>query len=139
MLLKTADTFEQETSLAMDRLLAALVPVVTLVLARGWHRDHGRADPDLRSDQCDRVRHRRHGCGSHGSGIAGNHVQHTGCCPGRNEGSRFQGRSEKQIPAFAQDDGTSRAGANRERQYRIPNTDSSKHGNHYAERSARSP
>jgi general secretion pathway protein F len=33
MLLKTADTFEQETSVAMDRLLAALVPVVTLVLA----------------------------------------------------------------------------------------------------------
>ena len=33
MLLKTADTFEQETSAAMDRLLAALVPAVTLVLA----------------------------------------------------------------------------------------------------------
>jgi general secretion pathway protein F len=33
MLLRTADTFEQETSLAMDRMLAALVPVVTLVLA----------------------------------------------------------------------------------------------------------
>ena len=33
MLLKTADTFEQETSVAMDRMLAALVPVVTLVLA----------------------------------------------------------------------------------------------------------
>lgn len=33
MLLKTADTFEQETSQAMDRLLAALVPVITLVLA----------------------------------------------------------------------------------------------------------
>lgn len=33
MLLKTADTFEQETSVAMDRLLAALVPTVTLVLA----------------------------------------------------------------------------------------------------------
>ena len=33
MLLKTADTFEQETSIAMDRLLAALVPAVTLVLA----------------------------------------------------------------------------------------------------------
>jgi general secretion pathway protein F len=33
MLLKTADTFEQETSVAMDRLLAALVPAVTLVLA----------------------------------------------------------------------------------------------------------
>jgi general secretion pathway protein F len=33
MLLKTADTFEQETAVAMDRMLAALVPVVTLVLA----------------------------------------------------------------------------------------------------------
>ncbi len=33
MLLKTADTFEQETSLAMDRMLAALVPAVTLLLA----------------------------------------------------------------------------------------------------------
>jgi general secretion pathway protein F len=33
MLLKTADTFEQETSVAMDRLLAALVPAVTLMLA----------------------------------------------------------------------------------------------------------
>ncbi len=33
MLLKTADTFDQETQAAMDRLLAALVPVVTLVLA----------------------------------------------------------------------------------------------------------
>ncbi|MFT4179012.1 MAG: type II secretion system F family protein [Thermomonas sp.] len=33
MLLKTADTFDQETSVAMDRLLAALVPAVTLVLA----------------------------------------------------------------------------------------------------------
>ncbi len=33
MLLKTADTFEQETSLALDRLLAALVPVVTLLMA----------------------------------------------------------------------------------------------------------
>lgn len=33
MLLKTADTFEQETSVAMDRLLAALVPAVTLVMA----------------------------------------------------------------------------------------------------------
>ena len=33
ILLKTADTFEQETSVAMDRLLAALVPAVTLVLA----------------------------------------------------------------------------------------------------------
>jgi general secretion pathway protein F len=33
MLLKTADTFEQETSVAMDRMLAALVPVVTLLLA----------------------------------------------------------------------------------------------------------
>ena len=33
MLLKAADTFEQETSLAMDRMLAALVPLVTVVLA----------------------------------------------------------------------------------------------------------
>ena len=33
MLLKTADTFEQESSVAMDRLLAALVPTVTLLLA----------------------------------------------------------------------------------------------------------
>ena len=33
ILLKTADTFEQETSVAMDRLLAALVPTVTLLLA----------------------------------------------------------------------------------------------------------
>jgi general secretion pathway protein F len=33
MLLKTADTFEQETSFALDRMLAALVPAVTLVLA----------------------------------------------------------------------------------------------------------
>jgi len=33
MLLKTADTFEQETAQAMDRMLAALVPVVTIVLA----------------------------------------------------------------------------------------------------------
>lgn len=33
MLLKTADTFELETQAAMDRLLAALVPAVTLVLA----------------------------------------------------------------------------------------------------------
>ncbi len=33
MLLKAADTFEQETSIAMDRMLAALVPAVTLVLA----------------------------------------------------------------------------------------------------------
>ena len=33
MLLKAAETFEQETSLAMDRMLAALVPAVTLVLA----------------------------------------------------------------------------------------------------------
>jgi general secretion pathway protein F len=33
MLLKTADTFEQETSLALDRMLAALVPVVTLLMA----------------------------------------------------------------------------------------------------------
>jgi general secretion pathway protein F len=33
MLLKTAATFEQETAVAMERLLAALVPAVTLVLA----------------------------------------------------------------------------------------------------------
>ncbi|HLT44724.1 MAG TPA: type II secretion system F family protein [Luteimonas sp.] len=33
MLLKTADTFEQETGQAMDRMLAALVPAITLVLA----------------------------------------------------------------------------------------------------------
>lgn len=33
MLLKTADTFEQETGLALDRMLAALVPVVTVVMA----------------------------------------------------------------------------------------------------------
>ena len=33
MLLKAADAFERETSLALDRMLAALVPVVTLVLA----------------------------------------------------------------------------------------------------------
>lgn len=33
MLLKTADTFETETGLALDRMLAALVPVVTILLA----------------------------------------------------------------------------------------------------------
>ncbi|MCA0395288.1 MAG: type II secretion system F family protein [Proteobacteria bacterium] len=33
MLLKTADTFEQETGQALDRMLAALVPVITMVLA----------------------------------------------------------------------------------------------------------
>ncbi|MGN6513139.1 MAG: type II secretion system protein XpsF, partial [Lysobacteraceae bacterium] len=33
MLLKTADTFDQETSLALDRMLAALVPAVTLLMA----------------------------------------------------------------------------------------------------------
>jgi general secretion pathway protein F len=33
MLLKTADTFENETGLALDRMLAALVPTVTMVLA----------------------------------------------------------------------------------------------------------
>lgn len=33
MLLKTADTFEQETAQALDRMLAALVPVVTVLLA----------------------------------------------------------------------------------------------------------
>jgi general secretion pathway protein F len=32
MLLKTADTFEAETGQALDRMLAALVPVITLVL-----------------------------------------------------------------------------------------------------------
>ena len=33
MLLKTADTFEQETSQALDRMLAALVPAITMILA----------------------------------------------------------------------------------------------------------
>jgi general secretion pathway protein F len=33
MLLKTADTFEQQTGLELDRLLAALVPAVTIFLA----------------------------------------------------------------------------------------------------------
>jgi len=33
MLLKTADTFEAQTAQALDRMLAALVPAVTLVLA----------------------------------------------------------------------------------------------------------
>lgn len=33
MLIKTAETFEHETSLALDRMLAALVPIVTVVLA----------------------------------------------------------------------------------------------------------
>ena len=33
MLLKTADTFEAETGMALDRMLAALVPVVTMLLA----------------------------------------------------------------------------------------------------------
>jgi len=33
MLLKTADTFEQEAGQALDRMLAALVPAVTMVLA----------------------------------------------------------------------------------------------------------
>lgn len=33
MLLKTADTFEGETSQALDRMLAALVPIITIVLA----------------------------------------------------------------------------------------------------------
>ena len=33
MLLKAADTFEQEVALAIDRLLAALVPVITLAMA----------------------------------------------------------------------------------------------------------
>ncbi len=33
MLLKTAETFEAETSQALDRMLAALVPIITVVLA----------------------------------------------------------------------------------------------------------
>jgi general secretion pathway protein F len=33
MLLKTADTFEAETGQALDRMLAALVPIITVVLA----------------------------------------------------------------------------------------------------------
>ena len=33
MLVKTAETFEHETSIALDRMLAALVPLVTVVLA----------------------------------------------------------------------------------------------------------
>jgi general secretion pathway protein F len=33
MLLKTADTYDHETALALDRMLAALVPVVTLLMA----------------------------------------------------------------------------------------------------------
>ena len=33
MLLKTADTFEQESARAIDRLLSAMVPLITLVLA----------------------------------------------------------------------------------------------------------
>ncbi|WP_133480180.1 type II secretion system protein XpsF [Cognatilysobacter segetis] len=33
MLIRTAETFEQETGLALDRMLAALVPIVTMVLA----------------------------------------------------------------------------------------------------------
>ncbi|HJW46704.1 MAG TPA: type II secretion system F family protein [Lysobacter sp.] len=33
MLVKTAETFEQETALSLDRMLAALVPLVTVVLA----------------------------------------------------------------------------------------------------------
>lgn len=33
MLIRTAETFEQETSNALDRMLAALVPIVTMVLA----------------------------------------------------------------------------------------------------------
>lgn len=33
MLLRTADTFEQESARAIDRMLAALVPVITLMLA----------------------------------------------------------------------------------------------------------
>ncbi|ATE73335.1 MULTISPECIES: type II secretion system F family protein [Lysobacter] len=33
MLMKTAETFEQDTGMALDRMLAALVPIVTVVLA----------------------------------------------------------------------------------------------------------
>ena len=33
LLVKTAETFEQETALSLDRMLAALVPIVTVVLA----------------------------------------------------------------------------------------------------------
>jgi len=33
MLLKTADTFEQETARSIDRMLSAMVPSITLVLA----------------------------------------------------------------------------------------------------------
>ncbi|MEH6421048.1 type II secretion system protein XpsF [Pseudomonas sp. CGJS7] len=33
MLMKTAETFEQDTSMALDRMLAALVPIVTVLLA----------------------------------------------------------------------------------------------------------
>ena len=33
MLLKTADTFEAETGQALDRMLALMVPVITIVLA----------------------------------------------------------------------------------------------------------
>ena len=33
MLLRAADTFEAQTSRAIDRLLAAMVPAITLVLA----------------------------------------------------------------------------------------------------------
>ena len=33
MLVKTAETFDHETQLALDRMLAALVPLVTVVLA----------------------------------------------------------------------------------------------------------
>ena len=33
MLLKTAETFEAETSQALDRMLAALVPIITVLLA----------------------------------------------------------------------------------------------------------
>ena len=33
MLLKTADTFDQQTSQSLDRMLAALVPAITMLLA----------------------------------------------------------------------------------------------------------
>lgn len=33
MLLKTADTFDQQTGTSLDRMLAALVPAITMLLA----------------------------------------------------------------------------------------------------------
>ena len=35
MLLKAADTFEQDSARRIDRMLAAMVPAITLVLASG--------------------------------------------------------------------------------------------------------